>query len=677
MTGIYAAPTMNAASPATLPARGMPRVATALAVVAWGIALFSAGLVVVARPHVDVIFWFFLVDAMVAMVYGSVAAVTLSRRQHPVPWIIGVTAVGGGLSALGYAWLVFAQKHAAAPELTWLTRLEDTAWVPGTLALFIVVPWLIRDHSLGWEWLGVAVGSALSVFILFQRLFVDGKWDRPLYIAVVALGVVTAGVVEWRHRFGPVAERNGLGWLAVGTLVMALSFLPLTLPVAFLPNGNLTVDIFGGSYDFFDVLNLTPALHLAAQALFPAAILVAVLRGRMWGLDLAISRAILAAALALMLLLVYLGVTLTLAQIVPGDGFAQLAGAGVVAIAVQPARLWLSGRVSTLVYGAASADPSRLVLGLGSKLGVAGDLDEVFVGLAEDLASGLRLESVTVSAEGLRDVRWGTPTSEPTVVPLLHRGEEIGTVQVTTPAGEALGERGKQLITDFGAVAAAALVVRAQARQVEEARARLTSARLEERRVIRREIHDGLGPSLAGLRLGLQGARNLLGRDDAAAAEILERLQAELDQRVAEVRTLSHSLLPPVLDELGLAPALHELAARYSEDGLPVQAETEIPEGLPMPLAAAAYGIASEALVNARRHSAAQLCRVFARVEGDRLVVSVEDDGIGIGSDAVPGVGSRSMRERADELGGTLTVGPRTGGGTVVRAELPLAVARV
>ncbi|MBO9519984.1 MAG: sensor histidine kinase [Nocardioidaceae bacterium] len=667
---------MDTATP-NLPARGMPRVATAIAVVAWGIALFSAGLVITARPRVDVIFWFFLVDAMVAMVYGSVAAVTLSRRQHPVPWILGITSIGGGLSALGYAWMVFAQKYPGAPDLDWVTGLENTAWVPGTLALFIVVPWLIRDHPLGWEVAGVSLGAALSIVTLVQRYTVDGDWDRPLYIAVVVLGVLTAGVVEWRHRFGPAAERNGLGWLAVGTLVMSLSFLPLTLPVAFEPNGGLTVDIFGGSYDFFDVLNLTPALHLAAQALFPAAILTAVLRGRMWGLDLAISRAILAAALTLALLVVYLGVTLTLAQIVPGDGFAQLAGAGVVAVAVQPARLWLGRRVSTLVYGTAAADPSRLVLGLGSKLGVAADLDDVFTSLARDLAAGLRLESVAVRAEGLTDVRWGTPTSAPTVVPLLHRGETVGSVEVTTPAGEALGPRGTQLVTDFGAVAAAALVVRAQARQVEDARARLTQARLEERRVIRREIHDGLGPSLAGLRLGLQGARNLLGRDDAAAADILERLQAELDQRVAEVRTLSHSLLPPVLDELGLAPALHELAARYTEDGLPVDASTSVPDGLPTTLAAAAYGIASEALVNARRHSAADRCRVLARVDGDRLVVAVEDDGIGIAADAVPGVGSRSMRERADELGGTLSVFAREGGGTVVRAELPLEVARV
>ncbi|MGO4255274.1 histidine kinase [Marmoricola sp. RAF53] len=658
-----------------LPAQGMPRVATAIAVVAWGTAVLAGVLTIAARPPVDVGTWFFFVDAMVAVVYGTTAWAILSRRNHPVPWILAVTAIGGGLAALGYAWAVFVARNGGFPELEQLVRLQNTAWVPGTLALFLVVPWLVRDHPLGWERLGLGAGIALIAVTEYERYARDGAWDRTMFTATVVLGVVTAAVVEWRHRFGPAAERNGLGWLAVGTLVMALSFVPLTLPVGFDEQGRPTVDLFGGSVDFLDVLNLTPALHLAAQAVFPAAILVAVLRGRMWGLDLAVSRATLAAVLTLGLVLTYLAVNLLVAHFVPGDGLPQLAGAAAIAVAVQPARLRVEARVNTLVYGAASTDPTRLVLGLGSKLGVEGDLDDLFAGLARDLGTGLRLESVTVRAEGIDDVRWGTPTSAPTTVPLLHRGQAVGTIEVTAPAGEILGARGERLVADFGAVAAAALVVRAQAHEVDRARARLTRARLEERRVIRREIHDGLGPSLAGLRLGLQGARNLLGRDDEAAARILEQLQLDLDQRVAEVRTLSHSLLPPVLDELGLAPALEELSARYAENGVVVGIRADVPDGLPAAVAVAAYGITSEALVNAHRHGAAGRCRVVALVQHDSLVVTIEDDGTGIAADAVPGVGTQAMRERAEELGGRVEVGPRPGGGTVVRADLPLVVA--
>lgn len=681
MFAIYAAPTMDAQTPSNLPSRGLPRVATAIAVAAWGIALVALCFTVAARPPGDVGLWFFAVDTMVACVYGTVAAVTLSRRLHPVPWIIAGTALGGGLAALGYAWKMFEIRHPEMPDLLEVQKLQNTAWVPGTLALFLVVPWLVRDHPLRWEWLGIATGAGVVGVIEYQLYAKDAAWDQQMYIATVVVGVLTAGVVELRHRFGPVAERNGLGWLAVGTLVMALSFLPLTLDVTFTKTGTPTVNIFGDSFDFLDVLNLTPALHLAAQAVFPAAILVAVLRGRMWGLGLVVSRTTLSALLTLGLILIYLAVSVIFEQLLPGDGLAHLLGAGAVAIAVQPARLWLESRVNRLVYGDAAADPTKLVRRIGSQLGVAGDADDLFAGLARDLGTSMRLESVTLRADEVGEVRWGTPTSAPIVMPLRHRGVDLGTIEVTAPPGETLGPRGEQLVTDFGAVGAAAVAVLHQARQVEQARERLTRARLEERRVIRREIHDGLGPSLAGLRLGLQGARNLLGRDDQAAAEILERLQAELDQRVNEVRTLSHNLLPPVLDELGLVPALHELAARHSENGLVVETRADLPEGLPTPLAAAAYGIASEALVNALRHSGAGHCRIEATIAGESLVLTVADDGTGIPADATPGVGTRSMRERADELGGSLTVGQGSGSGagrgTVVRAELPLEVARV
>ncbi|RNL63238.1 sensor histidine kinase [Nocardioides marmoriginsengisoli] len=668
----------------TSPVPGMPRVATAIAVAAWAIAALAVALVVVARPSADIGFWFFAVDVMVAIVYGTVAAVTLSRRRHPVPWILAVTAVGGGLASLSYGWTTLTLRYPDAPFFGRLTpyvedaQLQNTAWVPGTLALFLVIPWLIRDRPLRWEWLGPVTGTGVIAVMVYERYAKEGAWDRTLFIVTVALGVLTAAAVELRRRTGPAEERNGLGWLALGTLVMALSFLPLTMPIGYDDELQVpTVALFGDTWNFLDVLSITPALHLAAQALFPAAILVAVLRGRMWGLDLAISRATLSALLALGLVGVYLLVSLVAQQVIPGDGFAHLVSAAAVAVAVQPARLVAEARVNRLVYGDAVADPAHLVRRFGNQLGEAGSADELFAGLARDLGTGMRLESVTIRPIGARAVPWGEPTSAPTVVPLLHRGEEVGTVEVTLPAGESLGPRGEQMIAEFGAVAATALAVLHQARQVDEARARLTRVRLEERRVIRREIHDGLGPSLAGLRLGLQGARNLLGRDDEAAGKILQQLQGELDQRVQDVRSLSHSLLPPVLDELGLGPALAELAARHRDTGLDVTSTaTGIPAGLDPGLAATAYAIATEALSNAGRHSGATRCRLDAAVREDALVVEIADDGSGIGPDAVPGVGSSSMRERAEELGGILEVLDNQPSGTRVRAVLPLEVSR-
>ncbi len=217
----------------------------------------------------------------------------------------------------------------------------------------------------------------------------------------------------------------------------------------------------------------------------------------------------------------------------------------------------------------------------------------------------------------------------------------------------------------------AGLVVLRSAEELEVARLRLTDARLEERRTIRRELHDGLGPSLAGVRLGLQGARNLIDTDSAAAGDLVDELLRELDRQVDGVRELSRDLLPPVLDELGLTPALSELAANHARGGFHVELDADIPADVAEPLAVAAYGIASEAILNARRHSGAGGCRVRIVSDGNVLALDIFDEGTGLGSDTRAGVGTQSMRERARGVGGTLRIDSGEYRGTVVRARLP------
>lgn len=648
----------NAAAEDNRPLRdGMPRAATAIAVAAWGLAVLATVLLVSGRPPVNDGLWFFLVDVTVACVYGTVGSLILARRRHPVAWILAVAALGGGLAALGFGAGMAAGRHPGLAFAEPLAPLQGIAWVPGTLSLFLVVPWLVRNHRLGAAVWGAVAGAAITVAVTAMRIFLPSAQGVWLFAAAVTVGLAAAAEAEWRHRRGPAAERNGLGWLALGTSILAISFIPLALPWGMLPLPIWT----------------TPALHLASQAVFPAAVLVAVLRGRMWGLDLLVSRAVVAGLLTVLLVGLYLGVTLALTRVLPGEGTAHLVAAGAVAVAVQPARLRLQRHVHRLVHGSA-ADPAQVVRRLGSQLGAAGTAEELLLGLAQDIGSAMRLRSVAVVPDGLPALTWGEPGPAPTVVQLLHRGLPVGRLEATLPPGERLDPRGEQTLRDLAAVVATAVAVARAAHDVEAARARLASARLEERRVIRREIHDGLGPSLAGLRLGLQGARNLLESDPAAAAELLTALQTELDQRVADVRSLSHSLLPPVLDELGLGAALQELRARHAEDGLLVDLRIGRLEGLGQQVAAAAYGILSEALTNVARHSAATRCLVTAGVSDARLLVAVEDDGVGIAADARPGVGSRSMRERAEEQGGELHVEPGDRGGTRVRALLPLPV---
>ncbi|KGN35833.1 histidine kinase [Knoellia flava TL1] len=636
---------------------GQPRAAAVIAASAWGTAVLAVALVVMARPALGEGVWFFVVDVAVACVYGTVSALIVSRRPHPVGWLLALAAIGGGVAALGFGYPALASQRPGLPGADLVQWLQSTAWVPGTLALFLVVPWLVRDHPLGRARWGVAAGGVVIVAFLAAQLL-DARAPFTILLALaVVLGLVAAGAVEHRHRRGPVAERNGLGWLALGAALLALSFVPLLLPPGALPLPVWT----------------TPVLHLLSQAVYPAAILVAVLRSRMWGLQLAVSRTVLAGLVTVSLVAVYVVATVVATSLLPGDG-AGLVGAGVVAVAVQPTRFWLEQRVHRLVYGVA-ASPDHVVRRLGSHLRLAETTDDLLRGLAADIGSAMRLESVTVALPGREPVVWGMAGAHPVRVPLDHRGEPVGELAVTLPGGESLGSRGEQMLGDLATVVATAAAVTRAAADVDDARARLSRARLEERRVIRREIHDGLGPSLAGLRLGLQGARNLMATDPSAAAALLSTLQSELDQRVTDVRTLSHHLLPPVLDELGLAAALAELSARHAEDGVEIALDLGHDDALDPQTAAAAYAIVAEAVTNTLRHSGAQSAWVTTTSAPAGLRVRIADDGRGFSAEARAGVGTRSMRERAEELGGSLSITSPETGGTLVEALLPQGVA--
>jgi signal transduction histidine kinase len=213
---------------------------------------------------------------------------------------------------------------------------------------------------------------------------------------------------------------------------------------------------------------------------------------------------------------------------------------------------------------------------------------------------------------------------------------------------------------------------------VQRSRGQLVTAREEERRRLRRDLHDGLGPALAGVAMRLEATGALVERDPAAAREQLAQLRAETSEAIDDIRRLVYELRPPQLDELGLVGAIEERAARLAVGegaearGLRVRVEAppELPV-LPAAVEVAAYRIAQEALANVVRHSGARGCTVRIALDGG-LDLEVRDDGGGLSEQHRPGVGLGSMRERAAELGGSCTVEQSNGGGTVVRAHLPL-----
>jgi signal transduction histidine kinase len=256
--------------------------------------------------------------------------------------------------------------------------------------------------------------------------------------------------------------------------------------------------------------------------------------------------------------------------------------------------------------------------------------------------------------------------------PLLLDGESVGALVATPRHGfDAIADADRQVLATLAQLVGG--VVRAEALTADllDARQRLVTAREEERRRLRRDLHDGLGPLLTGLGLNLDAATAQLGRSEADLAAYLGNAKAASAQVITDLRGLVDGLRPAALDELGLAGAL-----KLHLDGLAADAglalDLRIPNDLALPAAVevAAFRTVVEAVTNTARHSGAGRVRVELGGPADALAVTVSDDGPDRSAWA-PGVGLTGMRERAEELGGTFTAGPTSGGGRI-RATYPL-----
>lgn len=613
--------------------------------------------------------WFYLSNVLVAVVYGLLAGLLIDRGARLVGGIAAVAAIGDGLAAMGQRYPLL-EVAGGPPYAEQLIDVVGTAWVPGTLALITVVPWLVRDDPLPRHArLAVSAGVVVSVVITLIRTVrpINGvvrvgspEWDAfvertlPVQMGVVVLlGLVAAADSFLRWRRLSAERRRGLGWLTVGATLMALSFVPLALPYS------LAAPITFAS--------VTPLLHLAAQAFFPAATLAVVLRQRLWGIDVAVSRTLVWSLLTAASITGYVLVSQAVTWLLPLPGGTDGAiAAGALAVAVFPVRTWLQERVDHLVHGPAARPGAAAEQ-------VARHIAGPVTGALEAVREAVRLHSAELRARGEVLAAVGTPGGPALTVELRYGGEPAGTLAVTGAPGERLDARTRRDLEVLAGPVAAVARLALLSDDLDAARQRTTAARVEERRLLRRELHDRLGPTLVGIALTVQGARNLLAGGRAAeAGELLERLRGDLDRSAEDVRTLSRALLPPSLEQHGLGAAITELADRLGGDDLSVAAEVNgETAGLTPEVAAGLYGIAAEALVNARRHAAARRCVVRLAVGADDVRLEIADDGRGLPTGTEPGVGLRSMRERVAELGGTLALAVAVPSGTVVQVVVP------
>lgn len=583
-------------------------------------------------------------------------------------------AMGGALEMALGAW-------ASQERQMWASQLASAL----TLGPFLLVLCLFPTGRFVPRWSRWLVLAALPLLPLSLLSPHAALGDPSAGITLVNLAVwalafvgVYAQVYRYRH-VSTAAARQQTKWFVFGLFVwivlIALSSLPYAIMMSAPPGAPLPGWVPIGSLGW-----------TVTMAVIPLSLVIAITRYRLWEVDLLINRALVYGALSLAVIALYgllVGLLGALSQ-ASGNLLTVLLVTGLAAVVFQPLRDRLQRAVNRLMYGPGRADPYAALARLGQRLGGTLAPEAVLPSIVETVAQTLKLPYAAISlarpAEALRSgadfpvvAAYGSPPALSLRLPLVYQAETIGALIVGARAGDSFSATDRRLLEALARQAGVAAQAMRLTADLQRSRRELVTAREEERRRLRRDLHDGLGSQFAALHLRADTLRALIPNDPATAAAVAVELRDELRAAVADIRRLVYELRPPALDELGLAGALRGLAAQCSSaNGLRVTVEAPEPlPPLPAAVEVAAFRIAQEALANVTRHARARTCLLCLQC-GDELRLEVRDDGIGLPAQSHAGVGLRSMRERAEELGGKCRAETITTGGTRVVARLPL-----
>ena len=618
----------------------------------------------------------YLLSTQVLALIG--ALLTTRKPEQPISWGFAGTALFWAVAAGAYAYgfQALVADPGSLPGGRVAAWLDNWLWLP-TLVLPVCLLLLVvpdgRLLSRSWRPVLAAVlgGTALaSVGVAGSATFELGAEpiDNPLafdptvmHIAAaigfaLVAGAVVASLVSFvlRFRRSLGEERQQLRWIG-GSLGIGIFFGAL---------GSVTWGVFPYAY----------VLHAIATLVLPVGTAVAILKYRLYEIDLVVNRAFVYGVMTVCVVTTYVLVVglagATLSD--RGDLVLSLAVTGVVAVCFQPLRERVQRFVNELMYGERD-DPYAALARLGRRLETSLGADAVLPTAVETIGQTLRLQYVAVTVAGSEEIAaaYGTLTTAPLGFPLVHQGIAVGELRLAPRAGEQLREADRRLIADLAPQVAAAAHAVGLAQELQAARRRLVELREEERRRIRRDLHDGLGPALAGLTFTLDAVRNLAASDLERANALLASATEQTQTMIGDIRRLIYGLRPPALDELGLIESLRGLASRESSSTttITVDAPDSLPP-LPAAVEVAAYRIVQEALTNVARHARARSCTVQLAVEPDSVLLEIADDGQGMTGHRA-GVGLQAMQERAAELGGSCRITSRPGAGTTVAALLP------
>ena len=683
-----------------------------------------------------------VLTGMVSLVYPTIGAVIVTRLpQNPIGWIFCGVGLLYQLHHIALAYSNYAvSEDFASPWGEYAAWFSAWVGFAGLIVAFVFLMLLFPDGRLPssrWRIVAVAVvlGTALTVLadgfypglmlthgyhanplgavgMIGQELTTFGSLTASKILAsalllVSTLAALFSPVVRLRRASG--GARQQLKWFLYAA-VPAVAGLSAFLIEVMISNYTMN-SMFGmmmafsmfekfsvdsgfevAATDIFNATSYMPAFALLLLAVFAC---IAILRYKLYDIDLLINRTLVYGTLSAVIAGIYVLAVVALGALFHARGnlVVSLVATALVAVLFQPLRSRFQRGVNRLMYGERD-DPYAVISRLGRRLEATIAPEAALTTIVQTIAQALKLPYVAIlmkEGEGFRSAAaYGSPTAEPEALPLVYQREEIGRLVIGPRApGEGFSDADRSLLEDLTRQAEVAVHAVRLTADLQRSRERLVTTREEERRRLRRDLHDGVGPTLTGLALQLNAARKLVRRNPQDAEETLARLEQRTEDTIAEMRRLIYGLRPPALDDLGLIPSIRQQAQSQGMVDVPTGAKTderkeyrplfsmEAPEELP-PLPAAVevacYRIVQEALTNVMRHAHAKTCHVRLSVDrgAGMLEVEITDDGVGMPKDRISGVGLSSMRERAEELGGTLVVEPGPEGGTRVLASLPL-----